>query len=143
MINFTVGPVQSSDAVCAIGAEQVPYFRTAEFSELMFENERLVKQFTHTTDDSRVVFMTCLWTSACLLLTKLQGKSITRMPPLLSGTGIYGIIRMINNPNFKSFGSFEAANLSSSDKIKMKEACKSFEGFDYHSYKEEFSKIFR
>ena len=59
MINFTVGPVQSSDAVRAIGAEQVPYFRTAEFSELMLENERLVKQFAHTTDDSRVVFMTC------------------------------------------------------------------------------------
>ena len=39
MINFTVGPVQSSDAVRAIGAEQVPYFRTAEFSELMLENE--------------------------------------------------------------------------------------------------------
>ena len=59
MINFTVGPVQSSDAVLAIGAEQVPYFRTAEFSELMLENERLIKKFAHTTDDSRVVFMTC------------------------------------------------------------------------------------
>ena len=59
MINFTVGPVQSSDAVRAIGAEQVPYFRTAEFSEVMLENERLVKKFAHTTDDSRVVFMTC------------------------------------------------------------------------------------
>lgn len=59
MINFTVGPVQSSDAVRALGAEQVPYFRTAEFSELMLENERLVKKFAHTTEDSRVVFMTC------------------------------------------------------------------------------------
>ncbi len=59
MINFTVGPVQSSDAVRAIGAEQVPYFRTSEFSELMLENERLVKKFAHATDDSRVVFMTC------------------------------------------------------------------------------------
>lgn len=59
MINFTVGPVQSSDAVRAIGAEQVPYFRTQEFSEMMLENERLVKKFAHTTDDSRVVFMTC------------------------------------------------------------------------------------
>ena len=58
MINFTVGPVQSSDAVRAIGAEQVPYFRTAEFSELMFENERLIKKFAKTTDDSRVVFIT-------------------------------------------------------------------------------------
>ncbi|MBP3713940.1 MAG: alanine--glyoxylate aminotransferase family protein [Phocaeicola sp.] len=59
MINFTVGPVMSSDAVRAIGAEQVPYFRTEEFSKLMLENERLVKKFAHTTDDSRVVFMTC------------------------------------------------------------------------------------
>lgn len=59
MINFTVGPVQSSDAVRAIGAEQVPYFRTAEFSDLMLENERLIKKFAHTTDDTRVVFMTC------------------------------------------------------------------------------------
>lgn len=59
MINFTVGPVQSSDAVRSIGGEQVPYFRTAEFSEIMFENERLVKKFANCTDDSRVVFMTC------------------------------------------------------------------------------------
>lgn len=58
MINFTVGPVQSSDIVRAIGAEQVPYFRTQEFSELMFENERLIKKFAKATDDSRVVFIT-------------------------------------------------------------------------------------
>lgn len=59
MINFTVGPVQSNDAVRAIGAEQVPYFRTAEFSELMLENEKLVKKFANATDDSRVTFLTC------------------------------------------------------------------------------------
>lgn len=59
MLNFTVGPVMSSEAVLAKGAEQVPYFRTAEFSEIMLENEQLVKKFAHTTIDSRVVFMTC------------------------------------------------------------------------------------
>lgn len=59
MINFTVGPVQSSDAVRAIGAEQVPYFRTAEFSALMLENERLIKKFAKSGESSRVVFMTC------------------------------------------------------------------------------------
>ena len=58
MINFTVGPVQSSEDVRAIGAEQVPYFRTSEFSELMFENEALVKKFAKASDDSRVVFIT-------------------------------------------------------------------------------------
>ena len=35
MINLTVGPVQSSEAVRAVGAEQVPYFRAAEFSAAM------------------------------------------------------------------------------------------------------------
>ena len=43
----------------AIGAEQVPYFRTAEFSSIMFENEQLIKKFANATDDSKVVFMTC------------------------------------------------------------------------------------
>ena len=51
MLNFTVGPVMGSPAVSAIGAEQVPYFRTSEFSELMLENERLVKKFAHASDD--------------------------------------------------------------------------------------------
>ena len=41
MLNFTVGPVMSSDKVRAIGAEQVPYFRTAEFSAVMLENEKI------------------------------------------------------------------------------------------------------
>lgn len=59
MINFTVGPVQSSDAVRAVGAEQVPYFRTAEFSETMLDNERLIKKFANATEDSKVVFLTC------------------------------------------------------------------------------------
>jgi len=59
MFNFAVGPVQSCDAVRAIGAEQVPYFRTAEFSEMMLENERLVKKLVHALEDSQVAFMTC------------------------------------------------------------------------------------
>ena len=59
MINFTVGPVQSSDAVRAIGAEQVPYFRTSEFSELMLENARLLLKFANASEGSKAVFMTC------------------------------------------------------------------------------------
>lgn len=58
MINFTVGPVQSCDAVRAIGAENVPYFRTAEFSEIMLENERLMLKFSGAPEGSRVVFIT-------------------------------------------------------------------------------------
>lgn len=58
MLNFTVGPVMSSDAVRAIGAEQIPYFRTEEFSELMLENEGLIKKFAMASEKSRVVFIT-------------------------------------------------------------------------------------
>lgn len=58
MLNFTVGPVMSSESVRAIGAEQVPYFRTSEFSELMLENEALIKKFAKSGEDSRVAFMT-------------------------------------------------------------------------------------
>ena len=58
MINFTVGPVQSREKVRSIGAEQVPYFRTPEFSDLMKENEKLMKKFAKASDDSRVVFIT-------------------------------------------------------------------------------------
>lgn len=57
-LNFTVGPVQSDEQILAIGKEQVPYFRTAEFSELMLENEKLIKKFTNSSEDSKVVFIT-------------------------------------------------------------------------------------
>ena len=43
MLNFTVGPVMSTDDVLRIGAEQVPYFRTPEFSGMMLENEMLIQ----------------------------------------------------------------------------------------------------
>lgn len=48
----------SSDTVRAIGEEQVPYFRTAEFSETMKENEELVKKFSKAPEGARVVFIT-------------------------------------------------------------------------------------
>lgn len=59
MINFTVGPVMSSEEVRAIGAEQVPYFRTAEFSAIMLENEKYMIQYAKAPEGSKAVFMTC------------------------------------------------------------------------------------
>lgn len=64
MLNFTVGPVMSSERVRTIGAEQVPYFRTTEFSNVMFENENLMRKFTKASKDSRVVFLTGSGTAA-------------------------------------------------------------------------------
>lgn len=58
MLNFTVGPVMSSDDILAIGGEQVPYFRTQEFSNVMLENEALMKEFVNAPDDARAVFIT-------------------------------------------------------------------------------------
>ena len=58
MLNFTIGPVMSCEEVRAIGAEQVPYFRTAEFSSLMLENEALLKELANAPDGSRAVFLT-------------------------------------------------------------------------------------
>lgn len=59
MLNFTVGPVMSSEEVLSIGAEQVPYFRTAEFSAVMLENEKYMLEYTKAPRNSRAVFMTC------------------------------------------------------------------------------------
>lgn len=58
MLNFTVGPVMSDEEVRRIGAEQVPYFRTPEFSAVMHENEKLIKKFAKADDNARVVFIT-------------------------------------------------------------------------------------
>lgn len=58
MLNFTVGPVMSSPDILAIGGEQVPYFRTQEFSNIMFENERLMKEFVNAPENAKVIFIT-------------------------------------------------------------------------------------
>lgn len=58
MLNFTVGPVQSDETIRNIGAEQVPYFRTPEFSQIMLENERLMLKFANAPNGSRAVFIT-------------------------------------------------------------------------------------
>lgn len=64
MLNFTVGPVMSSNSIRKIGCKQTPYFRNAEFSEIIFENEKLMKEFVYASDDSRVVFLTGSGTAA-------------------------------------------------------------------------------
>lgn len=58
MINFTVGPVQMDEETRNIGKEQIPYFRTPEFSELMKENEMLLCKFFDAPINSRVIFLT-------------------------------------------------------------------------------------
>ena len=64
MINFTVGPVQSSDIVRTIGSKQIPYFRTTEFSEVMLENEKRVLKLANAPEGARAVFMTASGTGS-------------------------------------------------------------------------------
>ena len=64
MLNFTVGPVMSSEEVLSIGSSQVPYFRTDEFSEIMLENEALFLELTGAPEGSRAVFLTGSGTAA-------------------------------------------------------------------------------
>ena len=48
----------SDEAVRSIGAEQVPYFRTPEFSKVMLHSEQLMLRFAHAPEGSRAAFMT-------------------------------------------------------------------------------------
>lgn len=64
MLNFTVGPVQMNEEILQIGAEQIPYFRTPEFSEIMKENESLMKKFVFAEQNARVLYLTSSGTGA-------------------------------------------------------------------------------
>lgn len=64
MLNMALGPVMMSDEVAAIGAEQIPYFRTQEFSDILLENERIVLELAFAPRDSRAVFLTGSGTAA-------------------------------------------------------------------------------
>lgn len=55
--------------------------------------------------------------------------------------GINGFLVTDNRPLDRVLE--EVSKMSVDEKLKMKEACKSFDGFDYRCYAEEFSKIFR
>lgn len=64
MLNFTVGPVQIQEDILELGKEQVPYFRTDEFSALMKENEKTILSLFDAPENSRSIFMTGSGTSS-------------------------------------------------------------------------------
>jgi aspartate aminotransferase-like enzyme len=57
-LNFTIGPVQMYPSSLELGSKQIPYFRNREFSEIYFENERLMHKFLHAESGAKAVFMT-------------------------------------------------------------------------------------
>lgn len=64
MLNFTVGPVMSSEDIIEVASQSTPYFRTPEFSKTMLENEKLMLKFLSAPKDSRCVFLTSSGTGA-------------------------------------------------------------------------------
>lgn len=64
MLNFAVGPVQMEDDILKIGANQIPYFRTDEFSKIMRNNELYIKRCMSASDNSRALFLTGSGTAA-------------------------------------------------------------------------------
>ena len=64
MINFAVGPVMMDEEIRSLGAQEIPYFRTPEFSALMKENETLMKRFVRAGDGARALFLTGSGTAA-------------------------------------------------------------------------------
>lgn len=64
MLNFAVGPVMIDPEIREIGAEEVPYFRTPEFSALMKDSERMMLTLTDAPAGSRAVFMTASGTGS-------------------------------------------------------------------------------
>jgi aspartate aminotransferase-like enzyme len=76
MLEFTVGPVMMDPEVKAVGAEDIPYFRTLEFGEMMKDNERLLKKFAYASEDTKVVFLTASGTGAmeCAILNSFTSQ---------------------------------------------------------------------
>ena len=58
MLNFAVGPVMMGQSILNIGGEQIPYFRTEKFSEVMKQNEKLFCEFLNAPKNSRAIFLT-------------------------------------------------------------------------------------
>lgn len=72
---FTVGPVEMHENILDMGKEQLPYFRTSEFSQLMKNIERNFKKVLNAKDNSKIAILTASGTAAmeaavCNSLTK-------------------------------------------------------------------------
>lgn len=61
---FTVGPTQMFDEVKKIGGEQVPYFRTDEFSKLMLDSDQLLHKFMNAGENAKSIYLTASGTGA-------------------------------------------------------------------------------
>lgn len=61
---FTVGPVEMEDEIRLMGGEPIPYFRTPEFSDLMLDMDRMLKDLMGASQDDKSVYITASGTAA-------------------------------------------------------------------------------
>ncbi|HJJ48597.1 MAG TPA: aminotransferase class V-fold PLP-dependent enzyme [Methanocorpusculum sp.] len=61
---FTIGPVQMYPEILDEKGVQVPYFRTNEFSRVVFETEKMLKELVGTAASSNIIFLTASGTAA-------------------------------------------------------------------------------
>lgn len=61
---FTVGPVEMDDVIKNCGKEQIPYFRTDEFSSVMKKIEANFKYLVKAPEDSNFILLTASGTGA-------------------------------------------------------------------------------
>lgn len=61
---FTVGPVEMYPETLRTSGEQLPYFRTPEFSRITLECERLILDLAEAPEQSRAIFLTASGTGA-------------------------------------------------------------------------------
>ena len=61
---FTVGPVQMKQEILDVRHQQVPYFRTQEFSDMMLDADRMLQKFMNAGEGAKSVYLTASGTAA-------------------------------------------------------------------------------
>jgi len=55
---FTVGPTQMFDDTLKVGSQQLPYFRTSEFSDIVLKSVEKMKKLLNSNEDDHVIYIT-------------------------------------------------------------------------------------
>lgn len=61
---FTIGPVEMYEHTLQVRSQQIPYFRTDEFSQMNCDTDRMLKQIIGTEEESKVIYLTASGTAA-------------------------------------------------------------------------------
>ena len=60
---FTIGPTEMYETTKEIRKEGIPYFRNADFSALMLETDKMLKDCMKTSQDSKTIYLTASGTA--------------------------------------------------------------------------------